>query len=435
MEQFYAKTKDGDLLKATIDYDNDPEPPRETGVALGTMFIEVFLDETNQNATSTPYLYEFIRGQLEKSGREDEVIAIEEKADFSTRKGNNIATNKLYDMWEKELCAVVPIYHYNHSGDTINATGWVEVERISGMIYTKWDNPEIKEMLKNKSKEETQKWAENVLRGEIKDYDNYLIGNVYETTVEVFDKYKMQWGSNPNRTFSVYPDNTVSYNERSLKLAQKAIADTGFLSGTYDFISEEEAQKITMTPSAEYKKAVGEEYIKEIKDSLYKFGGNVIYAREAITMLYRKSGNKMMISSLGSYLADNGCTTEGKTVDFINKQLGIKEQDKVQLHAGQSGCTTLIARDRYNQTRGGIVIDYKNKNFAMWQGQGDSAYLGATYSDGTITKAVSWKECVKKGQEMLRCGFREGENHVPHAQITLEAASKTIRYKEQGRER
>lgn len=326
-EQFYAKTKDNNLFKVMVENDMYPDSPRELSEPLGTMFIQGFRDETKSksNGGITPDVYGFIKERLEASGHEDEVADIEEKADFSVPGGVDAATQKLYDVWKKDLCAAVPIYHYNHGGDTIRAA----TSLASGLIYVGWDNPEVKEMLKDKPREEVQKWAEGILRGEIKDYDHYLVGEVYKVTVEGFDKSKMQW-NDPDTMYDVLPDDNVPYNQQTLKMVENALLGANVESGSYNIVSEEEAQKITTTPSEEYKQAIGKQFITEIKDNLQRFDGNVDHAQKAVALVYQKSGNKILRDALSAYLMENGCTSQKKTLDFMTKQLSSKEQSRKQ---------------------------------------------------------------------------------------------------------
>lgn len=326
-QQFYAKTKDDGLFRVTVEEDLFPSSPRELNESLGIMFIQGFMDETKSKSSrgGTLDVYDFIKEQLEASRHEDEVTDIEEKANFNTPNGVDAATQKLYDVWKKDLCAAVPICHYRHGGDTIRAT----TSLASGLIYVGWDNPEVKEMLKDKPKEEVQKWAEGILRGEIKDYDHYLVGEVYKVTVEGFDKSKMQWNY-PDTIYDVLPDDNVPYNQQTLKMVENALLGANIESGSYNIVNKEEAQKITTTPSEEYKQIIGKQFITEVKDNLQRFDGNIDHAQKAVALAYQKSGNKMQRDALNTYLMENGCTSQKKTLDFMTKQLSSKEQSRKQ---------------------------------------------------------------------------------------------------------
>lgn len=461
MKDFYAKTKEGDLLRVTLEDVENPVNPREDpDKAIGTMFL-LGTNEEKDKSSGQQYevnsMYEFFSEQLRETGYNDEVSHIDEQVAAEEWGGRKIddeqiengvpyiphnkdwGTRQLFDLWKKDLCAAVPIYHYNreNKGEFIRETGkWDKDDPIAGVMYVDWDDPQLNWHIDHEGKKIAQEWAEQKMRDEIYKYNCYLNKQAYKVTVSVFNKYEMRWGDKPNVYDNTYPNHFVPYQDPEAQVMRDALLKTGFWPETYNEISAEEAHKIETTLSPECKQVTGERFIEDIKEALPQFGGDIRYAQKAVAMAYRRSDKKMQLAALGAYLKENGCTTEEKTMAFLSEKVGAKEQALPQLHAGQDGCTTLVARDRYNQTRGGVVIDYQNKVFALWQGQGDTAYAdGKVYPDGSTTKKASWKNCVEKAKEMLKCGFKEGENFNPDARITTKEALKTIKSREKERGR
>lgn len=75
----------------------------------------------------------------------------------------------------KENYIVKPLYLYDHSGFTINTTGF----------YCKWDSDLVGFIYTKKGTEGlTDEELQKVLDGEVKIYDDYLRGNIYKVTLQ-----------------------------------------------------------------------------------------------------------------------------------------------------------------------------------------------------------------------------------------------------------
>jgi len=88
-----------------------------------------------------------------------------------------------FEMWLKELkgkYVILPLYLYDHSGITMNTTGfscpWDSGQ--VGYIYVTYDKIEAEYGWKVMTKKRIEKIKE-YLRGEVETYDQFLTGNVY----------------------------------------------------------------------------------------------------------------------------------------------------------------------------------------------------------------------------------------------------------------
>jgi hypothetical protein len=89
-----------------------------------------------------------------------------------------------YLVKEEKAIAILPLYLYDHSGITMNTTGfncqWDSM-RV-GFIYTTKER--VEKMCGKAKKYYKTKWLEEQLNGEIKTYDQYITGDVYGFVIE-----------------------------------------------------------------------------------------------------------------------------------------------------------------------------------------------------------------------------------------------------------
>lgn len=68
--------------------------------------------------------------------------------------------------------------------------------------------------------------------------------------------------------------------------------------------------------------------------------------------------------------------------------------------------------NQYNETRGGLIVDHKKQEFALWAGQG----LGP---DTGHAERTSWKKIVGRAAELRRRGYSEGVADTEHWRTAL----------------
>ena len=116
-----------------------------------------------------------------------------DKTDIRSDMFNGWAAMEKHLIKVKKACVILPIYMYDHSGITINTTGFgaIDSDRWDwgqiGFIYCtaedirkNWSVKSINKKLKES--------AEKVLLGEIETYDQYLRGDVYGYVVTSTEK-------------------------------------------------------------------------------------------------------------------------------------------------------------------------------------------------------------------------------------------------------
>jgi hypothetical protein len=108
-----------------------------------------------------------------------------DKHDLNSKDFNSWNELEAYLRKENNIAIILPLYLYDHSGITMNTTGF----------SCPWDSGQVgfiyitKEKLRYEysCKKITKKWIEKVtgyLNNEVKTYDQYLMGDVYGYTVE-----------------------------------------------------------------------------------------------------------------------------------------------------------------------------------------------------------------------------------------------------------
>jgi len=108
-----------------------------------------------------------------------------------------------------------------------------------------------------------------------------------------------------------------------------------------------------------------------------------------------------------------------KVIYSWNPDLKLKDPcmcgaDNLPVVDNNSNNEILLNKDAYNQTRMGLILDHKNKVFALWHGQA----LTATTLDSNTTKA-SRTEILKRARFYAKQGYIEGKTGNEYAETSL----------------
>lgn len=151
MRNYPIETKEVGDLTVEVDFDDDPVNPRVEYDTVGTFYHWHRRDDIGDVFVDTS----------DFSSMEDLVRYLRE---------------------EEGMAVLVPVYLYEHSGQTINTTGF----------YCPWDSGQVgwigctEEQVQEEWKGDAEK-AREYLVGEIEDYDRYLRGDSYMAIVREAD--------------------------------------------------------------------------------------------------------------------------------------------------------------------------------------------------------------------------------------------------------
>jgi len=175
--------ENGKLHRAYFAYDNDPESPREWDN------LSVIVNASGYNLCG--------RGDIETDDIEDWLIAetgINEDWYYNNKKRYG-GIEKLVEKFIKEKCAAFTyVSVYDHSGICVYSgycRGW-DYSAI-GFAYIPKDSKEVRSYRRSHTAEETKKWAEEILEGEIHTLDQWCRGEVYGCVTEEYDTELEQW--------------------------------------------------------------------------------------------------------------------------------------------------------------------------------------------------------------------------------------------------
>ena len=403
METEFFKTDDGIYHKIESDYDRDPLHPRKDFDNIGKM---VFKKQSRYSLgdVQTDGFAEFFEDELKEI---DSDICLE----------GCITEKQLFDLWAEKQFFVLPINIFEHSGialhpGTLNTRTekWLDgsnIEEItnSGFIYVPKDNKEVQEYLNEHSEEETKQWLENVFKGEIKLYSQYVNGEVYTITDSIFNPKTLNWDKQ-NEVFSYY-GSRIEYIKETL--------------GSGKYISQNEIQKLENKITPEFIKATGEKFFAEIQECLPDFDGNLLYAQKSVFIAWNREAktelfpNENKLNALSQFLKDNGCDSPEKTVVFLEKNIKPSQQktfDPFSYEAEKEGYETWLSPNsnklasNYNSRLSpnhALIIDYQNKRFGILTG----AY---TFNANCLpyykkNPMLSGKKFKEKIEHLLSIGF------------------------------
>jgi hypothetical protein len=145
-----------------------------------------------ENLEYKGYTIEIVQDEADFNPREDNLSTIlcfhrrYSLGDKTTLKSDDFnGWEAVHNYLKKELKAVIilPLYLYDHSGISISVGSF-----IGRAQHAEWDSGQVGfvYIIKDKLKAEklTKKRAEEVLRAEVKTYDQYLRGEVYRYSIE-----------------------------------------------------------------------------------------------------------------------------------------------------------------------------------------------------------------------------------------------------------
>lgn len=120
-----------------------------------------------------------------------------DKTDLRSEQFNNWAELEAYLLKELDAAIILPLYLYDHSGLTMNTTGF-SCPWDSGQVgFICASRKAIKEnyMLKRNITAKTRKKARELLLAEVEEYDQYLRGDVYGIIISKDDtEVESCWG-------------------------------------------------------------------------------------------------------------------------------------------------------------------------------------------------------------------------------------------------
>lgn len=167
-------------------YDEDAPNPREDRDNFGTMVCfhrRYNLGDKHDFSEPSDFFLSLLEEKLgDTEAAEEKYESLAGEIDFEVYKNRHGTYRKAIDDnildFLSDSYAVLPLYLYDHSGITINTTGfscpWDSCQ--IGWIYV--SHEDIKKEYGALTPETVQK-AENLLRSEVKEYNYYLTGQCY----------------------------------------------------------------------------------------------------------------------------------------------------------------------------------------------------------------------------------------------------------------
>ena len=190
-EQFMHKG-----LRVSIELDSDPMDPREDG-CFGTMVCwhkRYTLGDSHSHADSDAFFLSILPDELQ-TRMERLRDTLDDKA-YRATEGMTIGGQDYRDQYDSardaylnrlhkeadKIAVILPLYLYDHSGITMS----------TGPFSCPWDSGQVGFIYADILKEHDEKaWtarvrekAEKILRSEVKEYDQFIRGDVYGYIVE-----------------------------------------------------------------------------------------------------------------------------------------------------------------------------------------------------------------------------------------------------------
>lgn len=338
---------------------------------------------------------------------------------------DDLSDSQLYEKWKDTKAAVLPIDLYVHSGATIDEAQVRKTRNASndrddgfiyndGFVYVDKDNKEFLNELngeardsdgkvyntwKPKTYEEAQKWAEENIRAEIKDYASYLEGDVHSLNVSWFNPKTLGWEEQDN----------ISGIFGSIPLIE--IKSLGYSVG--EVLKEQEIKKLENSINPEFKAETARLYIEEVKENLPDFDGNIKAAATSVSKLWKATKSDIYRAALNEYFKDNKLDSPEKTFSFLSEKTGIAEKEKQisPINIQDKNIKAYIAtiKNPNRSDNGGLakllLVDEKNKSFAYFN---EPSYI-ITKGDifGKIANLGSGKRVEEKAKELARYGFKD----------------------------
>ena len=150
-------------------------------ITKGNYKLEIFQDETYDS----PRSWDNLGTMICFHGRYN----LGDKHDYNHRDYSGWEEQKKEISKQENVCVILPLYLYDHSGITMNTTGF----------SCGWDSGQVGWILVSKEKVKSEYGVKritkdiiekvtNVLKGEVETYDQYLTGDVYGYRVSKVEK-------------------------------------------------------------------------------------------------------------------------------------------------------------------------------------------------------------------------------------------------------
>lgn len=353
--------------------------------------------------------------------------------DYDVNKDSNLERMteiELFNKWNEGNLVCLPLEVYEHSGITVHAgeNGKVLHDDRSyladgditsdGMIFVRKDSWEVQNELKGEAQdkdgvvynkwtpktiEEAKTWAENVLRNEVKEYANYLEGQVYDLTMSEFNPATLDWDFSEGFNNLIVDDveSFVKDNYRKEELSE---------------IHSRTMEEIKNSITPEFKKASFDNYVSKIKEILPEFDGDIRFASKAATFaLKEKTNSELERKALAEYMAEKGCVNAETTFNFLKESVGagiIKEKELPPLSFDNPNLECFFSkiknpeRSDNGAVNNALLVDYENKRFAFVTGV---SYIIDKPSETYLKKVEllsSGKAVEKEVEKLVKSGFR-----------------------------
>lgn len=173
------------IYKLEIVLDNDAESPRENHDNFSTMVCwhsRYNLGDKHSYNDKDDFLFSLLEETIGDTEKAEEMYektkdSIDRKIYKSYGAYNKAVDDKILEIIEQKF-VILPLYLFDHSGITINTTGF-SCPWDSGQVgwaYASFDD--VKKGYGDSSPENIEK-ALHLMRAEIKEYDHYLRGDCY----------------------------------------------------------------------------------------------------------------------------------------------------------------------------------------------------------------------------------------------------------------
>lgn len=209
---------------------------------------------------------------------------------------DELSKEELFKKWNEKNIVSIPISVYEHSGITIHE-GHENSLPDYGIIFIKKDNAEVQDYLKVHTPEETAEWAKGILSAEISLYDDYLRGEVYEITQEVYNEKERRW-ENEKSTRGIYLNHSEGLNWT------QQLADTfnEYMSTTTEnAVTKEEGEAFFNTPAEK----VISFFFEDAKALLPEYENNPLMAYKTQLLLWKQGNKADWSEKVNSFVKEN----------------------------------------------------------------------------------------------------------------------------------
>jgi len=403
----YRKLGFVDDIVCNIPFDENHKLTKKLEIEFESTYLSDYESESNFNQ-----VIDAIKATIDSFD-----VKYSDEEILTSYKYKDLTEKELFDIWAEKQFFVLPINIFEHSNIALHpgtlktrTEKWLDGSNIeditnSGFIYASKENEEVQNYLKEHSEEETKEWLENVFKGEIELYSQYVNGEVYTITDSVFNPKTLNWDKE-QEVFSYY-GSEIEYIKGNL--------------GSGKYISLNEIQDLENTITPEFIQATGEKFIAEIQKCLSDFDGNVLYAERSVFNAWNRESktelfpNKNKIKALGQFIKENGCDSPEKTVVFLEKRIKPSQQkafDPFSYEAEKTGYETWLnpnsnkLASNYNSRvspNHALIIDYQNKRFGILTGA--DSFSGDRLPNYKKNPLLSGKKFKEKIEKLLSEGF------------------------------